>query len=211
MPRHLLLIWLQQVKIVLGERFGVSSPSSKTVNLYGRVPTMPMKKLFAAAAAITAIAAATPASAAIYTYTMTNNSVLSINSDTQSATFKGADIDTSMTSAAFATFPGGALPVFTAVLSSLDGTRLINGKWITDNPKDVNTTHPQKLILEGKDVNLWAWWGNPIIGGDYLTKIKSYTVTPSPVPEPGMMGILAVGLTGLAFARRKRRQAAIAA
>jgi hypothetical protein len=169
-----------------------------------------MKKLFIAVASA-AIAMSTPASAAIYTYTMTNNSVLSINSDTKSATFKGSDIDTSMTSAAFAMFPGGALPLFTATLSSLDGTRLINGNWITDNPKDVNTTHPQKLIIEGKNVNLWAWWGNPIIGGDYLTKIKSYSVTPSPVPEPGMLGILAVGLIGLAFGRRKRRQATIAA
>jgi hypothetical protein len=103
------------------------------------------------------------------------------------------------------------MPVFTAVLRSLEGTRLINGDWVTDNPKDVNTTHPQKLIIQGANVNLWAWWGNPIIGGDYLTTIKSYSVTPSPVPEPGMMGILAVGLTGLAFARRKRRQPSIAA
>jgi hypothetical protein len=172
---------------------------------------MSMKKLLATAAAFAAVSTAMPASAAVYTYTMTNLSVLSINSDTQSATFKGPDLDTSMTSAAFATFPGGAMPVFTAVLSSLDGTRLINGNWVTDNPLNVNTTHPQKLIIQGANVNLWAWWGNPIIGGDYLTTIKSYSVTPSPVPEPGMMGILAVGLTGLAFARRKRRQPTIAA
>lgn len=177
---------------------------------------MPMNKILAAAAAaFAAVATATPASAAIYTYTMTNNSVLSINSDTKSATFKGSDIDVSMTSAAFATFPGGALPFFTAVLSSLDGTRLINGKQVTDNPKDANTTHPQKLIIEGKDVNLWAWWGNPIIGGDYLTKIKSYSVNSTSggtsVPEPGMLGLMAAGLAGLACARRKRRQPVVAA
>jgi len=176
---------------------------------------MMMKKLLAAAAAFAVVATATPASAAIYTYTMTNNSVLSINSDTTSATFKGANIDASMTSAAFATFPGGALPVFTAVLSSLDGTRLIGGNWVTDNPKDVNTTHPQKLIIQGKNVNLWAWWGNPIIGGDYLTEIKSYSVNSTSggtsVPEPGMLGLFAAGLAGLAFARRKRRQPLIAA
>lgn len=180
---------------------------------------MPMNKILAAAAAaFAAVATATPASAAIYTYTMTNNSVLSINSDTKSATFKGSDIDVSMTSAAFATFPGGALPFFTAVLSSLDGTRLINGKQVTDNPKDANTTHPQKLIIEGKNVNLWAWWGNPIIGGDYLTKIKSYSVNSTSstsggtsVPEPGMLGLMAAGVAGLAFARRKRRQPVVAA
>jgi hypothetical protein len=101
------------------------------------------------------------------------------------------------------------------VLSSLDGTRLINGNWVTDNPLNVNTTHPQKLIIQGANVNLWAWWGNPIIGGDYLTTIKSYSVNSTsggtPVPEPGMLGLFAAGLAGLAFARRKRRQPLIAA
>jgi hypothetical protein len=176
---------------------------------------MPIKKLFAAAVALAAVSVAMPASAAIYTYTMTNNSVLSINSTSQSATFTGSDINASMTSAAFAAFPGGALPNFTAVLISLDGTRLINGKWVTDNPLYATTTHPQKLIMDGKNVNLWAWWGNPIIGGDYLTTIKSYTFNSTTggtsVPEPGMLGLLAAGLGGLALARRRRSKAAAAA
>jgi hypothetical protein len=58
---------------------------------------MSMKKLLATAAVFAAVSTAMPASAAVYTYTMTNYSVLSINSDTQSATFKGSDIDASMT------------------------------------------------------------------------------------------------------------------
>ncbi|MEZ5742248.1 MAG: PEP-CTERM sorting domain-containing protein [Sphingomonadaceae bacterium] len=149
-----------------------------------------------------------PAAADVFTYNMTNGDTLSINSDTQSATYVGSTIDVSMTSADFASFAGGANPTFTAVLSSLDGLRLIGGKWLTDNPKNVDTTHPQKLIFEGNGrVNLWAWWGDPIVGGDYIKNIGSYSHTPTnPVPEPGMLGLLALGAGGVAFARRRRKQ-----
>jgi hypothetical protein len=161
---------------------------------------------------VAGLALANPASAAVYNYTMTNGDVLAINSTTQSATFTGATINASMTSAAFATFAGGAAPTFTAVLNSLDGTRLIGGNWVTDNPLNSTTTHPQKLIMSGAGtnaINLWAWWGNPIIGGDYLTTIKSYSVDPgNPVPEPEMLGMLAASLGGLALVRRRRRKAA---
>lgn len=167
-----------------------------------------MKIMSGIAAIAMGLAMSTPASAAIYSYTMTNNDVLAINSDTGSATFKGATIDASMTSSAFNTFAGGINPTFTAVLSALDGTRLIGGQWITDNPLYADTTHPQKLIMSGSGINLWAWWGNPITGGDYLTTIKSYSVTPgTSVPEPGMAGLLAVGIAGLVLGRRRRKVA----
>lgn len=156
--------------------------------------------------AVAGLAMANPASAAVYNYTMTNGDVLSISSTTQSATFTGATINATMTSAAFAGFVGGAAPTFTAVLNSLDGTRLINGSWMTDNPLYSTTTHPQKLIISGPCINLWAWWGNPIVGGDYLTGIKSYSVSPDPVPEPEMLGLLAASLGGLALIRHRRRK-----
>ncbi|HMT43376.1 MAG TPA: hypothetical protein PKA59_02410, partial [Chakrabartia sp.] len=79
-------------------------------------------------------AASTPASAAIYSYTMTNNDVLAINTSTNSATFTGATINASMTSSAFATFPGGLNPSFTAVLHAPGGTPPFNGSRGTDNP-----------------------------------------------------------------------------
>lgn len=211
----MLLTWLQEVKIWFGAVIQQRIQGCGTLKIDERVLTMPIKKLLAAAVALAAVSTAMPASAAIYTYTMTNNSVLSIDSTAQSATFAGADINASMTSAAFAAFPGGALPNFTAVLSSLDGTRLINGQQVTDNPLYATTTHPQKLIMSGDNVNLWAWWGNPIVGGDYLTKIKSYTFNSTTggtsVPEPGMLGLLGAGLAGLALARRNRRRAPKAA
>ena len=168
---------------------------------------MSICKSLATASALGMLAFATPASADIYRYTMTNSDVLTIDSDSQSATFVGATIDASMTSSDFGSFVGGALPTFTAVLSSLDGTRLIGGQWLTDNPLHSTTTHPQKLIMNGSRVNLWAWWGDPIVGGDYVKTIAGYEHVPgTPVPEPGVLGLLAAGLGGLAFARRRRRK-----
>ncbi|WP_244970540.1 PEP-CTERM sorting domain-containing protein [Novosphingobium aerophilum] len=163
-----------------------------------------LKTSLKALAAVAALAAVSPASAATYTYTMTNNDVLTIDNVLNTATFKGATINASMKSADFSKFIGGATPTFTAVLSALDGTRLINGQWLTDNPLNATTTHPQKLIMSGSSVNLWAWWGNPIKGGDYVTTIKNY----SAVPEPGMVGLLGASVLGLAFARRRKAVAA---
>jgi len=164
-----------------------------------------LKNSLKALVATAAIALANPASADVYDYTMTNGDVLSIDTSTASATFTGSTINASMSSADFGGFLGGAMPSFTAVLSSLDGTRLVNGSWLTDNPLYADTTHPQKLIMNGSGgVNLWAWWGDPIQGGDYLTTIAGYTHTPSrPVPEPGMLGLMLAGLGGLALTRRR--------
>lgn len=163
-----------------------------------------LKTSLSALAALAAMVAVSPASAATYSYTMTNNDVLTISTDTQSATFKGTTINASMTSADFASFAGGAAPTFTAVLSALDGTRLVNGQWLTDNPLNATTTHPQKLIISGTGVNLWAWWGDPIQGGDYLTTIKSYNA----VPEPGMLGLMGAAVAGVVVARRRRKAVA---
>jgi len=164
------------------------------------------------AAGMAAAMAATPASAAIYEYTMTNGDVLTIDTDTETATFVGNNINASMTSDDFANFQGGESPQFSFVLDSLDGTRLIGGDWVTDNPLHSTTTHPQKLISYGSGsndrINLWAWWGDPIIGGDYITYIASYTAQ---VPAPGALGLMAFGLGGMAFARRRRRKQAEAA
>ncbi|MCB2088108.1 MAG: PEP-CTERM sorting domain-containing protein [Sphingomonadaceae bacterium] len=167
------------------------------------------KKGIAGAIALTMAAVATPAQADIFSYTMSNGSVLSINNETNTATFVGNNINTSMTSDAFATFAGGANPVFTAVLSSLDGTRLVNGQWLTDNPYLADSTHPQKLIMESTGrVNLWAWWGNPISAGDYITYVTSYSVSTSggtQVPEPGMLGLFGLAAAGVMFGRRRRK------
>ncbi len=153
---------------------------------------------------------AAPASATIFEYGFNNGDVLTINTETQSATWVGATIDTSMTSPDFANFTGGANPNFMATLTSLDGTRIINGVTYTDNPLYIDTTHPQKLIGTGNSVfNLWAWWGDPIKGGDYKRGISSYSATE--VPAPGMLGLFGLGLAALGFRTARRRKATAAA
>lgn len=158
-----------------------------------------LKTSLKALAAVAALAAVSPASAATYSYTMTNNSVLTIDTTAQSATFKGSDINAAMTSADFATFTGGLAPTFTATLATLTGTRIING--VSYNP---NPGHVYMLKFMGSSVNLWSLWGPGPQGGDYVTTIQNY----STVPEPGMVGLLGASVAGLAFARRRRKAVA---
>ncbi len=185
-----------------------------------------MKKT-AIALAMCAAAGLMPASAgaAIYEYAQSNGDALTINTDTGEGSFTGANINVSFSSADLKNFTGGAKPTFTAVLDSLDGKRQIGGKWYSDNPKDINTTHPQKLIFSGSSVNLWAWWGDPIKGGDYKTTITSSTSTSSTsggtttsttsggteVPEPATVALFGLGALGLMFARRRYRMSRVRA
>lgn len=171
---------------------------------------MSKKSKFGLAAALGLAMLSAPAQADVFTYNMSNGSRLTIDNSTGTGTFTGSDINVTMASAAFTSFLGGANPTFSAVLSALDGARLVNGRWITDNPYLADSTHPQKLIMSGSSVNLWAWWGNPIAAGDYITRITGYSVSTSggnPVPEPGMLGLFGAALAGLGFARRRKAKA----
>jgi len=165
-------------------------------------------KRTAAALALASAVAAAPASATIFEYEMTNGDILTIDTETQSGSWKGKNINATFTSPDFANFKGGAKPQFAATLTSLDGTRTIRGQQFTDNPKNINTSHPQKLYARGSNFNLWAWWGDPIRGGDYVKNISGFTVTE--VPAPGMLGLLAIALCALGLGRRRRRGATAA-
>jgi len=159
------------------------------------------KPLLFVTAAAAAVTLSNPASAALFTYTQTNGDILTIDSTTNSGSLKGTNIDVTFTSNDFASFTGGANPGnLTFVLATLDGTRTVGGIAYTDNP-----SHTQKLIFSKNGrTNLWSWWGNPIIAGDYITYIGGYT-PPTPVPAPGVIGLFGLGLAGLWMSRRRRK------
>ncbi len=172
--------------------------------------------ILAGSAALAAMVMAAPASAAVYTYGMSGNGTLTINTTTKSGTWKAPDFDVQFTSNDFANFTGGLKPNFTAILDQLTGTYTVGGKVLTPNPKGKFDVHPQKLIFNGTStVNLWAWWGNPISAGDYIKHIRRVNVTHpgttssggTPVSEPGMLGLFALGLMGLWAGGRRRRVA----
>jgi hypothetical protein len=156
--------------------------------------------LFVAAAAA-AVTLSNPAAAALFTYNQTNGDILTIDNTNNIGALKGSNIDVTFTSADFASFTGGANPSgLTFVLATLDGTRTVRGVAYTDNP-----SHTQKLIF-GRNgrTNLWSYWGNPVVAGDYITYIGGYT-PPTEVPAPGVMGLFGIGLAGLWMSRRRRK------
>ena len=158
------------------------------------------KPALSAAAAVAAVTLSNPASAALFTYNQTNGDVLTIDNQSGIGTLKGANINTTFTSDDFKTFQGGAKPSgLMFILATLDGTRTVGGVAYADNP-----SHTQKLLFESRGrVNLWSYWGNPVVAGDYITTIGSYT-PPTPVPAPGILGLFGLGLAGLAFGRRRK-------
>jgi hypothetical protein len=147
---------------------------------------------------------AAPASATIFEYTFNNGDVLSIDTETQVGTWTGDNINATFTSKDFATFTGGESPSFMTTLASIDGTRTINGNTVglQSDPR-----HPEMLKTASNNRwNLWATWGDPVVGGDYVRKIASYSV--ADVPAPGMLALFGMALAALGLRSRKRKQAA---
>lgn len=168
-----------------------------------------MKKIFKKAMLIVAcggasLVSANPATAAIWRYTMTNGDILNINTDTQKGWLFGDTIEAYFNTPEFANFQGGATPTGMYTLAHLGGYRIVDGVKAFQNP-----SHEQilKFMPDGV-VNLWSFWGDPVVAKDYLTTISSSSTGSSTggtaVPAPGVLGLFGLGLAGIGFARRRK-------
>ena len=173
------------------------------------------KSLLAGVAAMAMLGMAETASADIYTYTTTNGTY-TLNNVTDTGTWAGSaatpgNLSFSFTDTTHATFTGGASSMDMLDLSNMvgskDGLAPVNG--------DVG--HPGMLDLGSK---LWVPWGNAQQVATQTSWTESdiawgtqtgYTDTPSSsgtsggtaVPEPGVAGLMGLGLVAL-FARRRK-------
>lgn len=167
-----------------------------------------MSKLYKSAAIAVAagtMSVATPASAAIFEYTMTNGDILTIDTEKEQGTLTGRTIDVFFEGSDLATFTGGATPNFAALLTNMTGTRTVRGTDYT--PTRVNGSRYHDWMIKGYGdgrINLWSWWGDPVIAGDYVPRIHEYRVVD--VPAPGVVALLALALGALGFGRRRRKR-----
>ena len=168
-----------------------------------------LHKTAALALAASTMAIAAPASATIFEYEMTNGDILTIDTEKKTGTWVGNRIDVQFAGDELANFPGGATPVFSHLLTSMTGTRTINGTVYTPTRTNGSRYHDWMIKSASSNrINLWSWWGNPVIAGDYVKTIASYRVVD--VPAPGMLGLFALALAAIGVGRRRRRKAVAA-
>ena len=168
-------------------------------------------KTAAIAMAAAATVAAAPASAAIFEYEMSDGDILTINTDNGTGTWIGDDMNVSFEGDELKSFQGGDNPSFMFTLTNMTGTRTINGVDYTPTRQNGNRFHPWMLKSKnnGSRINLWSWWGNPVVAGDYVRGIRDFRVVD--VPAPGVLGLFGLALVALGLGRRRRKVKAVAA
>ena len=91
----------------------------------------------------------------------------------------------------------------------MSGTRTIRGRDYTPTRRNGNRFHPWMMKTTGNgSINLWSWWGSPVIAGDYVRRVDDYRVVD--VPAPGMLGLFGLALVALGLGRRRRLKATAA-
>jgi len=182
-----------------------------------------IKKFIAGTVALSALAMAMPASAKVYELTMADSSKITINTTTMIGTWIGTAINATFSGAGLANFSTGAggaldIPSFgTDVTIDPSSNLNIGGRIYNITP--ATPGHAQMFeagaVAGGKNVvNLWAVWSNATCYctyGDFVNTVtgaRSYG-EPSPVPEPGVIGLMGLGVMGMAFARRRRAKVSL--
>ena len=184
--------------------------------------------LWGSAAAVCAVAASSSAYADVYTYTESGgsglttfgvgpapgqgpfNATLTVDTAAGTGSLVGSDVNVDF-SGNFAGFMGGASPMDMYNISILPGSSLsYQGNSYTLDPAG----HQPMLEFLGSSINLWAEWLSPSCPGcaalgDTVGNITSSSTSGgTSVPEPGMVGLMGLGVVALAF---RRRIAAVAA
>ena len=176
-----------------------------------------IKKIISSAAMMSALAVAAPASATVYQMSLQDGTKVSINTDTAIGTWVGNGVNATFSGAGLANFsidPTSVLniPSFMTNISITPGSTIVSN----GTTYFANTTHQQMFEAGAaaggaNALNLWSYWGtaacpNCTYLGDKTGTVagaRSYENPPS-VPEPGMVGLLGLGVLGMAFARRRR-------
>lgn len=180
------------------------------------------RTLWASAAAISALVTASSAQAAVYSYSESGgegltffnvgpatpqnpfSATFTVDTSTGKCSVIGSGVDVTFTGN-FSAFTGGSSPSGTYNVT-IDPTSNIvyNGNTYT---LVATPTHADMIIFQGSSINLWGEWAATGCGscqnlGDTVGNISSSSTGGTAVPEPGMVGLMGLGVLGLAFRRR---------
>lgn len=173
-----------------------------------------MKKTLIITGIAATLAAQSPAQAAIYDYNAyinngIGNAKVTVDSTAGTATYTGRNIDLTVTSNKLKGFTGANRNT-TYLASDISGTFTRYGR--TYNAYQSTRPKYTQIALSGNSNFLWTYgrdrWGRTF---DFDGKGKlRYTGSTggstggTPVPAPGVLGLLGLGVAGLAFGRRRK-------